>query len=84
MATMTVVFTWIWLNDPATSNTSLMTSLKAHPFFILSSCCLIISFLFGVHQRVVAPSILVQRIRLVLEDYGMSISQKGNLVIRHR
>lgn len=96
MTVLTILFTWLWLNDPNTSNTTLFTSLKAHPFFllrfvtltitkiiwILSCSMLIISFVFGIHQRVVAPSILVQRIRLVLEDYGMSISQTGDLIIR--
>ena len=96
MTVLTILFTWLWLNDPNTSNTTLFTSLKAHPFFLLrfvtltitkiiwifSCSMLIISFVFGIHQRVVAPSILVQRIRLVLEDYGMSISQTGDLIIR--
>merc|ERR1711917_133593 len=82
MTVLPILFTWLWLNDPNSSNTTLYTSLKAHPFFLLSCSMLIISFVFGIHQRVVAPSILVQRIRLVLEDYGMSISQTGDLIIR--
>merc|ERR1712212_501075 len=79
---LTVFFTYCWLNDPSTSNTPLMASLRSHPFFILSCMTLITSFAFGIHQRVVAPSILVQRIRLVLEDYGMSITQEGSLSFR--
>ena len=35
MTVLTILFTWLWLNDPNTSNTTLFTSLKAHPFFLL-------------------------------------------------
>merc|ERR1711976_422175 len=77
----TVVFTYQWLNDPATSNTPLFVSLRSHKCFIISCIMLISSLTFGIHQRVVAPSILVQRIRYVLADYGMTLNQQGQLIL---
>ena len=47
------------------------------------SCIMLISSLtFGIHQRVVAPSILLQRIRYVLADYGMTLNQQGQLILQ--
>ena len=95
---LTVVCTYNWLNDPATSNSPLLVSLRSHPFFLLRfliklselfcslkkfSCFLLVSSLtFGIHQRVVAPSILVQRIRYVLSDYGMTLSPRHQLILQ--
>ena len=47
-----------------------------------SSIFLVLLFVFGVHKRVVAPSILVQRLRYVLTDFGLSITESGSLVIK--
>ena len=49
---------------------------------IFSSIFLVLLFVFGVHKRVVAPSILVQRLRYVLTDFGLSITESGSLVIK--
>ena len=43
MTVLTILFTWLWLNDPNTSNTTLFTSLKAHPFFLLRFVTLIMT-----------------------------------------
>merc|ERR1712157_505498 len=57
---LTMIFAYIWLNDPETANTSLLNSLGTHLYFLLSSIFMALLFIFGVHKRVVAPSILVQ------------------------
>merc|ERR1712228_676388 len=77
LSILTIVFAYIWLNDPETVNTSLLNSLGTHPYFLLSSICLALLFFFGVHKRVVAPSILVQRLRYVLSDFGLSVTENG-------
>ena len=46
-----------------------MSSLVLHPFFSLSSITMVVLFLIGIHRRVVAPSILVNRTREVLFDF---------------
>ncbi|CBY13271.1 unnamed protein product [Oikopleura dioica] len=77
---LTILCAYLWLTDPDTVNTSLYTSLRAHPVFFISSCTLILLFTVGVHKRVVAPSILVQRLRICLADFGYSITENGTLI----
>merc|ERR1712130_10376 len=81
---LTIISAYIWLNDPKTSNSSLLESLGTHPYFLISSLCLALLFFFGVHKRVVAPSILVQRLRYVLADFGLSVTENGSLIVKNR
>ncbi|CAK8682515.1 unnamed protein product [Clavelina lepadiformis] len=75
---------WLWLMDPNTSREPFLHSLWLHPFFTLSSLCLIVLFFVGIHKRVVAPSIIVGRLQSVLEDYNMSCDESGRLILRPR
>ncbi|ODM93521.1 Nuclear envelope phosphatase-regulatory subunit 1 [Orchesella cincta] len=80
----TAVGAWQWLNDPLTSQISFMDSLLHHLLFTLSSLMLALLFLTGIHNRVVAPSILTRRTREVLADFNMSCDETGKLILKPR
>ncbi|KAI5694564.1 nuclear envelope phosphatase-regulatory subunit 1 [Diaphorina citri] len=80
----TAVGAFYWLTDPDTSNCSFCQSLWNHPFFAISSAILIILFLLGIHKRVIAPSIITSRARLVLTDFNMSCDDSGKLILKPR
>ena len=48
---------------------SFLESMWLHPIFSLSTLLMVLLFLVGVHRRVVAPSIIVNRTREVLFDF---------------
>lgn len=41
-------------------------------------------FLFGIHKRVMAPSIIASRTRIVLSDFNMSCDETGKLILKPR
>lgn len=84
VASSTVAGAWSWLTDPETIRVSFMQSLYNHPFFATSCVFLFLLFLIGIHKRVVAPSIIASRCRLVLSDYNMSCDDTGKLILKPR
>lgn len=82
VALSTSITAFQWLNDPQTKNVTLLESLHNHSFFTFNSTGLIILFLLGIHRKVVAPAIIVSRIRQVLENFNMSCDQNGRLVLK--
>ncbi|KAL0270615.1 UNVERIFIED_CONTAM: hypothetical protein PYX00_007965 [Menopon gallinae] len=80
----TVISAWYWLIDPAISTISFSESLWRHLFFTISISILVILFLFGIHKRVMAPSIIASRTRLVLSDFNMSCDETGKLILKPR
>jgi len=80
----TAIGAWQWLNDPLTTVVSFMDSLLNHLFFTLSSIVLGLLFLTGIHNRVVAPSIVTRRTREVLADFNMSCDDTGKLILKPR
>ena len=75
---------YYWLGDTTTAEVPLMVSLVNHPFFCVSCVATAISFLFGAHRRVVAPSIFVSRAREVLADLSMDCDEYGKLILKPR
>ena len=75
---------FFWLGDPLTAEVSLVTSLWNHPFFSASALSILVLLLFGIHRRVVAPSIFVQRAREVLYDFAMDCDDTDKLILRPR
>lgn len=73
-----------WLSDPLTAQVSFLASMWLHPFFSTTSITMIILFLAGIHRRVVAPSILVNRTREVLFDFSMDCDDHGRLILKPR
>jgi len=73
-----------WLSDPSTAQVSFLESMWLHPFFSSSAVLIIILFLFGIHRRVVAPSIVVSRTREVLFDFSMDCDDYGRLILKPR
>ncbi|EEB19315.1 conserved hypothetical protein, partial [Pediculus humanus corporis] len=80
----TAVGAWYWLTDPALSSISFPQSLWSHLFFTVSSSTLVLLFLFGIHKRVMAPSIIASRTRVVLSDFNMSCDETGKLILKPR
>jgi len=82
MCSMIGAWTWLW--DPETANVSLSQSLWNHPFFTISCSALLLLFLFGIHKRVVAASIIASRCRTFLGEYNMSCDDNGKLILKPR
>ncbi|KAF8788143.1 nuclear envelope phosphatase-regulatory subunit 1-like [Argiope bruennichi] len=80
----TAIGAWQWLTDPLTSQVGFIQSLVNHLFFTISSAILITLFFMGIHRRVVAPSIIVSRVRQVLADFNMSCDDNGRLILKPR
>ena len=81
IALSTSITAFQWLIDPQTERVSFLESLHNHWFFSLNCFGLIILLMFGIHRRVVAPAIIVSRIRSVLENFNMSCDHQGRLVL---
>jgi len=75
----TSVSAFQWLIDPQTEKVSFLESLHNHMFFTFNCICMMILFTLGIHRRVVAPAIIVSRIKLVLANFNMSCDQNGRL-----
>jgi len=73
-----------WLSDPLTAQVSFFNSMLLHPFFSITSLAMIFLFLFGIHRRVVAPTIVVNRTREVLFDFSMDCDDHGRLILKPR
>lgn len=80
----TVFGAYDWLADPLTAKLSLYDSLWEHMFFASSCLSLIIVFMFGIHKRIVASSVLTSRCRSILCEYNMSCDDSGRLILRPR
>ncbi|XP_014243267.1 nuclear envelope phosphatase-regulatory subunit 1 isoform X1 [Cimex lectularius] len=81
----TAIGAWYWLTDPYTSDVSFTQSLINHPFFSMSSIFLsVVLFVLGIHKRVIAPSIITARTRIVLTDFNMSCDETGKLILKPR
>ena len=44
----------------------------------------VVLFIMGVHKRVIAPSIITARTRIVLGDFNMSCDDTGKLILKPR
>ncbi|KAG9508944.1 Nuclear envelope phosphatase-regulatory subunit 1, partial [Fragariocoptes setiger] len=73
-----------WLLDPQTKEVGLIESLSNHMFFTTSAVILILLFFCGIHKRVVAPKIVVSRIKQVLSNFNMSCDPAGRLILGGR
>lgn len=83
IATLTTsISAFHWLFDPQTDDSTLVESLHNHIFFTFNCIFLIVLFLFGIHRKVVAPAIIVSRIRTVLENFNMSCDHEGRLILK--
>ena len=57
---------------------------RRETYFSISLCLLFSAFLFGIHRKIFASSIIVARFRYVLTDYNMSCDSHGRLIMRPR
>lgn len=81
---MTAFGAFQWLTDPLTSQITFTSSLLNHLFFTFNALILLLLFLMGIHKRVVAPAIVVSRVRQVLVDFNMSCDDLGRLILKPR
>ncbi|CAI4225742.1 unnamed protein product [Auanema sp. JU1783] len=78
-----VLTSYSWLTDPRLGTVSLWESLQNHPVFTISVPLLFILFsVFGIHRRVVAPSIIAGRCREALSYFSLSCNDNGKLIVR--
>uniref|UniRef100_F1LC51 Transmembrane protein 188 n=1 Tax=Ascaris suum TaxID=6253 RepID=F1LC51_ASCSU len=74
---------YFWLMDPSIRTVTLLESLQKHIIFSASVPSLLILFAYiGIHNRVVAPSIIASRCRSVLADFSLSCDDSGKLIVR--
>uniref|UniRef100_A0A915BPB1 Transmembrane protein 188 n=1 Tax=Parascaris univalens TaxID=6257 RepID=A0A915BPB1_PARUN len=74
---------YFWLMDPSIRSVTLLESLQKHIIFSASVPSLLILFAYiGIHNRVVAPSIIASRCRSVLADFSLSCDDSGKLIVR--
>ncbi|RWS04185.1 transmembrane protein-like protein [Dinothrombium tinctorium] len=81
---LTAIGAFQWLTDPLTSQVTFVQSLVNHPFFTVNCIVLLLLFFMGIHKRVVAPQIIISRVRQVLADFNMSCDDNGRLILRPR
>ncbi|XP_053675215.1 nuclear envelope phosphatase-regulatory subunit 1 homolog [Anopheles nili] len=79
---MTIVGAFYWLTDPRTSIVPLVESLLNHSIFTISTIVLLILFVFGIHNLVIAPHIITTRTKNVLAEFNMSCDETGKLIVR--
>ncbi|CAF1087082.1 unnamed protein product [Rotaria sp. Silwood1] len=53
-------------------------------YFSFAFGLLIFAFLFGIHRKMFASSIIIARFRYILADYNMSCDRDGRLIIKPR
>lgn len=78
----TTITTYNFLADPRITETSIIELLGYHKYFTTNLIILILLLITGIHQKIVAPRIIVKRIRKVLRNYNMSCNQSGRLIIK--
>lgn len=78
----TSVTAFQWLSDPRTQQISFFESLGNHIFFTLNCIILIVSFIFGIHKKVVAPGIIISRINSILENFNITCDHNGRLILK--
>ncbi|KAF8570723.1 hypothetical protein P879_05326 [Paragonimus westermani] len=82
---VTLVFlttAYLWLTDSTTYQVGFLNSLKRHPQFVFSVATLTVLFLMGAHKKVILPSIIAYRSRLILAEYNMTCDNSGKLILR--
>jgi hypothetical protein len=53
-------------------------------YFSVSFILLISTFLFGIHRKMFASTIIINRFRYILADYNMSCDSDGRLILKPR
>lgn len=71
-------------SEPTKSSQILSMIFRKEIAFAISLALLIFAFLFGIHRKIFASSIILSRFRYVLRDYSMSCDSKGRLIIKPR
>ncbi|KAL5292595.1 CNEP1R1 family protein [Megaselia abdita] len=84
IASATAIGAYYWLKDPDTSIVPFRESLFNHKIFSLAIISLMMLFLVGVDNLVIAPKIITSRTRSVLKDYNMSCDDTGKLILKPR
>lgn len=76
------ITTYNFITDPRISELPILESLSDHKYFTFNLAILSLLILSGIHQRIIGPRIIVNRIKKVLRKYNMSCDQTGRLIIK--
>lgn len=83
ISTLTTVIAFAqWRYDMEVEKLSILESLHNHLFFSFNCIIIISLFMIGIHKKVVAPTIIVSRIKSVLENFNMSCDHNGRLILK--
>ena len=78
---LTVISAYFWITDPLTFTVPFRTSLLSHPIFALFLCLFILLFATGITKRMAATTIIISRVREVLNDFNITCDDKGKLIL---
>ncbi|KAK0424689.1 hypothetical protein QR680_008792 [Steinernema hermaphroditum] len=74
---------YLCFSDPSTPMISFYELLEAQKLCTIGVAVIVlIMTILGVHKRVVAPRIIVDRIKTVLVDFCLSCDEEGKLIIK--
>ncbi|CAF0772147.1 unnamed protein product [Rotaria sordida] len=71
-------------NDKSYISIFLLNLFRKEIYFSFSFGLLIFAFLFGIHRKMFASSIIIARFHYILNDYNMSCDSDGRLIIKPR
>ncbi|CAF2575232.1 unnamed protein product [Rotaria sp. Silwood2] len=71
-------------NDKSYLSIILSNLFRKELYFSFALGLLIFAFLFGIHRKMFASSIIIARFRYILADYNMSCDPDGRLIIKPR
>lgn len=71
-------------NEKSYSSIFFFNLFRKEIYFTFAFGLLIFAFLFGIHRKMFASSIIIARFRYILADYNMSCDSDGRLVIKPR
>ncbi|XP_047474591.1 nuclear envelope phosphatase-regulatory subunit 1 homolog isoform X1 [Penaeus chinensis] len=75
---------YLWFSDPIIHSATVPRSLINRLFFTVAVFSLVLLFIVGIHKKVVFPSIITSRTRIVLSDFNMSCDDTGKLILKPR
>lgn len=80
----TLITFYFLITDESNSTAIYSNLFSKRIFFFVSFSLLICAFLFGIHRKVFASSIIIARFQYILADYNMSCDSDGRLILKPR
>jgi len=80
----TLITFYLLITDDSSSSSIYSSLVQKRVLFSVSFFFLICAFLFGIHRKVFASSIIIGRFQYILADYNMSCDSDGRLILKPR